>query len=207
MFSWTSRNSHASDQGIKGISGIILANCEWSVSSIRGLRICHVCLWSVGGSSWCCYEQETLCAAQPEALANTCFNWLSRKKSDICSVKVCKGKRGWVSFWDQEAHLLRHAQIVLPIKGPQGNYCIYCLICIHLFYFLFILSLFFHVIVFFLFNPHIYELLYSHTPSFELNSITAVLQGGLLHYITNKGWYAIWQKNQAKPKETIFFQY
>ena len=35
-------------QGVRRISGNILANCESSVSSIRDLRARHVCLWSVG---------------------------------------------------------------------------------------------------------------------------------------------------------------
>ena len=35
-------------RGVREISGIILANCESFVSSTRGLRMRHVCLWSVG---------------------------------------------------------------------------------------------------------------------------------------------------------------
>ena len=54
-----------SGQGIRRISGIILANCKSSVSRKKGLRIRHVCLWSVGMSIWRCDERETLCITWP----------------------------------------------------------------------------------------------------------------------------------------------
>ena len=40
-----------------------------------------------------------------------------------------------------------------------------------------------------------------YPPIYGLNSIPAVLlEGWLWHWITNKGWYAIKQRNQTKPK-------
>ena len=69
-----------SGQSVWEISGIILANCESSVSSIRGLRVCNMCLWSVSMFCRRCYGQETSRAAQPKVLAGTCDPSGSREK-------------------------------------------------------------------------------------------------------------------------------
>ena len=90
MFSWTSRNNLVFRQGVRGISGIILANCESSISSIRGLRII---LTNCGFEDlpWVFifsrYIQLTLLQAGDtmHCLARglskyVCSNWLSREK-------------------------------------------------------------------------------------------------------------------------------
>ena len=59
---------------------------------------------------------------------------IAERKRCVCLSWGGKGFCGWVSFWCQEAHHFRHALILLPVRGPQGN----CYFCIY----------FFHVIVF-----------------------------------------------------------
>ena len=85
-------------QGVRRIPRIILANCELSVSSIRSLRVCFVCLGAVGMFSWRYYEQKTQRAARPGALADTCAltGWGEKKKR---TVHFSRGsKRFWWEF-------------------------------------------------------------------------------------------------------------
>ena len=68
--------------GIRGISGIVLPNCESLESSIGGLSTCHVCLWLVVVSIWWCDEVEISHAIWPEG-QKTCELQLApeRKRS------------------------------------------------------------------------------------------------------------------------------
>ena len=157
MFSWTSRNSRASGESIWKISGIILANCESLVSGIRGLRIRHVCLWSVGVFDWRCYELDTSCAVRPEALVNTCAPTGCReKKEQSVSVEVVMDyEAGFLSEARKPIFSAMHELHSLS-KAPWGIIIIFVFICFIscLFYFYFFLCHFhflFHTNCFFTF--------------------------------------------------------
>ena len=102
--------------------------------------------------SWRCFEKETSHTARTEALTDTCAPERKRS-SQLDSVEVCQGNWEKFSLWGQEAPLFRYAQIVLPVRGPLGDYYF----CIYLFYHVFVLS--FQLIVFFKFlilSPQIF---------------------------------------------------
>ena len=119
-FSWTSRNARA----WRSRRSRILCNYFWR---IENLSVCNVSLCSVDMFSWRYYELERQRTPEISSLGkHVCSDELSREK------KVRPFSPGdkvfWkrVSFWRQEAHRW--------------------LLCINLFYFVFIL--FSHIIVF-----------------------------------------------------------
>ena len=140
------------DQAIRGILGIILETCELSVSSIRDLRFCYVCQWSIGMFSRC-WEGDITCYLAQKASKHICFNWQLREKGYLFS---------WGMSW-----VLKKNFLLVP-ESPSFQACTDWASCqrppvgklsflylfIYLFYSMFILFLFFYVIVFsyFLFN-------------------------------------------------------
>ena len=87
------------------------------------LRVCYVCLCSVGIFSWCGYEQETQHAAEPEALADTYAptGCREKKKEGCLFSRVMSRELRKSFFWRQEAYLFRHALITLPVRAPPAE--------------------------------------------------------------------------------------
>ena len=75
------------DQGVIGMSGIILANCESSVTCIRGLRAYYMCLWSVGVCSADVATRRLHALFGQQANILVCSNWQLQEKGDVRSVK------------------------------------------------------------------------------------------------------------------------
>ena len=69
-----------------------------------------------------------------------CFNWLSRKEKVVRLSLGSKVFCGRFLYWHKEAHLFRHAWIVLPVGDPLNNCCfvfiyfISCLFYLYLYY-------------------------------------------------------------------------
>ena len=128
MFAWISKNNCASQSSHERN----LRNHFWQ---ILNLRVCHVCLCSVGKFGRHC-KRQTLA--------------VERKRWTICIVKICQENWERISLWCQKAPLFRHALILLPVSGILGDFYF----CIYLFYHMFIL--FFMLLLFynFLLNPH-----------------------------------------------------
>ena len=97
---------------------------------------------------------DTTCWSTGSLSRHVCSNRLSREKGDVCSIEVCQGNWGRISFWHQETHLFIHMRIVFPVRGSPGNcyFCIYFISC--LFHFDFFMLLYFF---YFLSNPHTFN--------------------------------------------------
>ena len=104
-----------------------LANCESSISSIRGLKVILAnCEFEgspcVSVFSW--YVQSTLlltgdmtrCSAKSLS-RHVCSIWQLREKRHPLSRGMSRSLRKRVSFWHQEAPLFRRVQIALPVRG------------------------------------------------------------------------------------------
>ena len=125
MFSWTSKNCHASwSRHLRNLRNQFFANCKSSVSSIGGLTVIFASCEFEGPPCVSVFSQhfqltllqagDTMCCSTRGLSRNNCFNWVLGEKGDICSVKACQGNWERVSLWCQEVHLFRHVWIVLP---------------------------------------------------------------------------------------------
>ena len=133
-----------SDPGVWEILGIVLANCESSVSSIRSLRVLHVCLTLL--------REEDTTTDRPEAFADMCAPTGCReKKEPTISVEVVKNSE--MNFF-------------LVPGSPSFQVCAECGSCLkhpkkllffflYLFHFVFILFLFIYFFVIVLFISYL----------------------------------------------------
>ena len=176
------------------ISRIILKNCESLVSSIGGLRVHHVRLWSVGMFNWRCYELETSCAARSETLAYVCSYRL--KKERLMSRDVSRGLR-WNFF-------LVPGSPSFQSFADRSSWEI--VFCIDLFYLLFILFCFYSFLLFsFLISYSIPE--YSKHKATAEEEFFKTISFFLLHFVTspdeglrnrNLGKYVYWWNHLLK---------
>ena len=115
MFSWTSRNSRTyQTMPLKNIRVSFLATCKFA-SSVT----CLCVLW-VGSA-------ETTTSRRQNTLSSSWLSWhvrsLRNTERKMCVRLSRCGESFWerVYLWRQQAHLCRHAQIELYVRGLLGN--------------------------------------------------------------------------------------
>ena len=136
-------------QGVIEISGIILVNCESSVSSIRGLWVRHVSLVIRYVQLTLLRGGDTTCCLARGLSKHIRSSWLSRdKKKSAGCLSQGMSRELRKSFF--LVHLSRHARIALPVRGSFGEIVIFVLIYLFVYLFHFVFILFYSILYFML---------------------------------------------------------